>query len=95
MDLVENTANIVHWDSRWSAFGWEVINVDGHDVDEIEKAFRTPKTEKKPRVILANTIKGKGVSIMENQIEWHYRMPNKRQLKAFMEELNITQEDIN
>ncbi|MBQ3559434.1 MAG: transketolase [Agathobacter sp.] len=94
MDLVSNTMSINDWQEKWSAFGWQVDIVDGHNVDELTKALKRENLEKLPRVIIANTIKGKGVSIIENSVEWHFRMPNKRQLKVFMEELGIAEEEL-
>lgn len=73
---------------KFEAFRWNVIEIDGHDVDEIENAFTQFKSEqKRPTVIIANTIKGKGVSFMEGQLLWHYRSPNDEQLKQALEEL--------
>lgn len=94
MDTVGNTMDISSWRERWSAFGWEVIDVDGHSVDELDAALKKPREIGDPRVVLAHTIKGKGVSTMENRVEWHFRMPSKRELKVFMEELGISQEEL-
>lgn len=59
---------------KWNAFGFHVIEVDGHDHDALRAAFNED-TQNKPKVILAKTIKGKGISFMENQLIWHYRDP--------------------
>lgn len=56
---------------KWKAFGWHAIEVDGHNMESLEKAFQEP-SKGKPKVIIARTIKGKGVSFMENQLIWHY-----------------------
>ena len=73
---------------KFKVFNWNVVEIDGHDYDDIENAFATFKAEKeKPTVIIANTIKGKGVSFMEGKLLWHYRNPNDEQLAQAMEEL--------
>jgi transketolase len=73
---------------KWRAFNWNVVEIDGHDFDQILKAFETAKTTKgKPTVVLAHTVKGKGISFMENNNEWHGAAPNADQLKVALEEL--------
>lgn len=68
-------------DKKFAAFGWNVIEIDGHDMDAILSAFDTAKTETdKPSVILANTVKGKGVSFMEGDYGWHGQAPSDEQL---------------
>ena len=75
-------------DKKFQAFGWHVIEIDGHDYDQIGKAFEEAKTVKgQPTLIFAHTIKGKGVSFMENQASWHGSAPNEEQLKLALEEL--------
>ena len=69
------------------AFGWEVVEIDGHDYNEIYNAVEKGKLAKKPFAIVANTIKGKGVSFMENQAGWHGKAPNDEQLAQALEEL--------
>ena len=65
---------------KFAAFGWHVITIDAHNFDEIEKAFEEAKTVKgKPTVIVQKSIKGKGVSFMENQVGWHGSAPNAEQ----------------
>ena len=76
-------------DEKFRSFGFEIIKIDGHDIDEIMKAFEVAKNIKgKPTCIIAKTIKGKGVSFMENKVEWHGKAPNEEQYKQAMEELN-------
>lgn len=70
---------------KWSAFGWTVVECDGHDPTDIERAFSTDTS--KPLVILAETVKGKGVSFMEHKALWHGRAPDDDQLKEALEEL--------
>ncbi|MFV0379548.1 MAG: transketolase [Anaerorhabdus sp.] len=75
-------------DQKFEAFGWHVIRIDGHDFDQIEKAFNEAKTIKdKPTMIFAKTIKGKGVSFMENQASWHGVAPTKEQCEMAIKEL--------
>ncbi|WP_411682337.1 transketolase [Clostridium thailandense] len=85
---VEEVMDIYPCKEKWLAFNWNVIEVDGHDVDEIENAFINAQEYKgKPSIIIANTIKGKGVSFMENKAAWHGTAPNKDQLEAALAEL--------
>lgn len=71
------------------AFNWHVIEVDGHNYHELLSAFKEAKeTKGMPSVVVANTIKGKGVSYMENKLLWHYRSPNDELFKQAMEELS-------
>lgn len=73
---------------KWVSFGWEVIEIDGHDMQQILDAFAKAETIKgKPTVIIANTIKGKGVSFMENNLEFHGAAPSESQLKQALQEL--------
>ena len=78
-------------DEKFLAFGWNVITIDGHNFDEIESAFKAARECKgKPTCIVANTIKGKGVSFMENECDWHGSAPKLDQYNQAMEELNKT-----
>ena len=75
-------------DEKFKSFGFQVINIDGNDIDEILKAFEVAKNVKeKPTVIIAKTIKGKGVSFMENQVGWHGKAPNEEQYEIALREL--------
>lgn len=77
LDYNENTLEIENFASKWKAFGWNAIEIDGNCHEELKKAFETAKTQKdKPTVIIANTTKGKGISFMESDILWHYRFPH-------------------
>lgn len=69
------------------AFGWDVLEIDGHDFDEIYGAIEKAKVSTKPCAIVAHTIKGKGVSFMENNASWHGKAPNDEQLAQALEEL--------
>jgi transketolase len=71
---------------KWAAFGFEVRVVDGHDHAELLAALE-PSTTGKPVAVIANTIKGKGVSFMEDRVEWHHKVPNAEQVEAALLEL--------
>ena len=76
---------------KFAAFGWHVIEIDAHDFDQIEAAFAEARAvEGKPTVIVQKSVKGKGVSFMENQCGWHGSAPNAEQYEAAMAELNAT-----
>ena len=72
---------------KFEAFGWDVKEIDGHNHSEIYRAVNS-KNKNKPKIIIANTIKGKGVSFMEDDNNWHYRIPNKDEFFRAMKELN-------
>jgi transketolase len=73
---------------KWKSFGWHVIELDGHDIAALQKGFaEAAATKGQPTVILANTIKGKGVSFMENNPKWHGSAPSADDLKKALEEL--------
>ena len=75
-------------DEKFAAFGWHVITINGHDFDEIEKAFNEAETVlNKPTVIIQRSTKGKGVSFMENQCGWHGKAPNDEEYAKAMDEL--------
>ena len=71
---------------KWRAFGWDVLSLDGHDPAALLHAFTTPHPGR-PRAVIANTIKGKGVSFMENGVEWHHKVPSAAQVEAALKEL--------
>lgn len=71
---------------RWKSFGWDVFEVDGHNFTELYDAFQQSHT--KPKVIIAHTVKGKGVSFMENKLEWHYKSPNQEQYDLALNEID-------
>ena len=76
-------------DAKFAAFGWHVLVIDGHDFQQIADAVAAAKAEKgRPTMIVAKTVKGKGVSYMENQAGWHGSAPNEEQVAAALEELN-------
>jgi transketolase len=73
---------------KWAAFGWHVVNINGHDFTEILTALDIAQGIKgRPTMIIANTVKGKGVSFMENVAAWHGKAPNKDQVRQALQEL--------
>jgi transketolase len=94
MDLVENTIGTVNWKDKWASFGWEVDEADGHDVGALEETIKNWKQAGMPRLIIAHTVKGKGVSIMEDNPNWHFKLPGRRELKVFKEELGISDPEL-
>ena len=85
---VEDVCSPYPIDKKFEAFNFHVINIDGNDFDQIDAAFKEAKTVKgQPTAIIAKTVKGKGVSFMENQVGWHGKAPNDEEYKIAMEEL--------
>jgi len=85
---VEEVAPLAPFAEKWRAFGWAAREIDGHDHAQLAAALAALPYEKgKPSVVIARTIKGKGVSFMENRLEWHYRAPDKEQLARALAEL--------
>ena len=74
-------------DKKFKAFGWNVQEIDGHNFEEIISAINKAKKSRKPNMIIANTIKGKGISFMENKCEWHGKAPNQEQYEMGVSEL--------
>ena len=74
-------------DKKFEAFGWETIIIDGHDFDQIEAALDKAKKSDKPVAVIANTVKGRGVSYMENAVGWHGKAPDDEQYEAAIKEL--------
>ncbi|MCH5200642.1 MAG: transketolase, partial [Oscillospiraceae bacterium] len=82
-------------DEKFRAFGWYVIVIDGHDFDQIEKAFNEASTvANQPVAIIQKTTKGKGVSYMENQVSWHGSAPNEEQYNTAMSELQAKLDEL-
>ncbi len=78
--------NSLPFEDKFKSFGWDVKSVDGHDISAISEALQ-PQTIVKPLAIIANTIKGKGISFMENKVEWHGKCPNEEEYKLALREL--------
>lgn len=85
---VKETLDLEPFAEKWRAFGWETREVLGHDLSALVAAFDTlPLGHGRPCCLIAHTVKGKGVSFMENSVLWHYRPPNPEELKNALEEL--------
>ena len=90
LGTVEDTLRLEPFEQKWKDFGWTAESVDGHDTEALKAAFaraRENAGSRKPSVILAHTVKGKGISFMENNILWHYRTPQGEEYEAALKEL--------
>lgn len=88
LQISGNTENVMALEplaEKWAAFGWQVSEVDGHDVDNLAKVF-SQKGEGKPRMFIANTCKGKGVKEMENIAKWHHGVPDEKLYESAMKQ---------
>jgi transketolase len=80
--------NLEPFNKKWRAFGWKVIEVDGHSIPQLIDAFdQSKKIKRQPTVIIAHTVKGKGVSFMENNPDFHGKAPNAEEVKLALKEL--------
>jgi len=86
MKSTEDTLRLEPLKDKFQAFGWRVIEIDGHNHDEIKGAVTTDDTDN-PLIIIANTTKGKGVDFMENSVEWHYKTPMGDQFTSALQQL--------
>jgi transketolase len=85
---VKEVLDLEPFADKWRAFGWAVREINGHDLEEIESVMsQLPLEADKPTCILAHTIKGKGISFMENKLLWHYRSPDPEEMLAALKEL--------
>ena len=73
---------------KWRAFGWDAHEANGHDIDEISALLSS--SSDRPRAIIAHTVKGKGVSFMEDDNNWHYRIPSAEEVDAAFSELGLS-----
>lgn len=96
LQISGNTEDVMHHDNlchRFESFGWHVISVDGNSIEELNKAFDEAKTVKgMPTVVIANTIKGYGSSVMENKANWHHKVPTEDEVKQIMSDLEARKE---
>jgi transketolase len=84
---VSDTINLEPLAAKWRAFGWNALRIDGHDHGALRAAFA--HRADRPTCIVADTVKGRGVSFMENEVLWHYRAPRGEEYVAAMRELGI------
>ena len=85
----EKTVALESISNKFKAFNWKTRTVDGHSHQQLTDALAA-KSDRQPSLIIANTIKGKGVSFMENRAEWHYKFPNPEQLEIALQELEAS-----
>lgn len=83
---IMNTSNL---NKKWESFGWNVSEINGHDIDKILKYFNGIDYTNGPNLLIANTVKGKGISFMENNNDWHHSPLSKSQFETAIDELNI------
>lgn len=86
-NITKDLKDIEPLEDKWKAFGWDVHRIDGHDMDQVYKTLMLPLHDKKPRVIIADTIKGKGVSFMEGKTSWHGVAPSDEDYEKALKEL--------
>jgi transketolase len=89
LGTIESTLKLEPFKAKWEAFGWKVLEIDGHNHDQLHKILNLSfnRSKYKPLCIIAHTIKGKGVSFMENTVLWHYRSPQNEEYEQAKKEL--------
>ena len=88
LTTVDDTLSLEPYDKKFLSFGCNVVKVDGHDHEQLNKVFSFNNPYLKPNVVIAKTIKGKGVSYMENEVKWHYKSPNTEELSTAIKDIN-------
>ena len=92
---IAEIVNPAPYEGKLSSFGFHVITIDAHNLEEIEAAFNEAKTVKgRPTAIVAKSVKGKGVSFMENDVDWHGKGPNDEQYAAAVAEIEAAMKEI-
>ncbi len=87
-DTTEHTMSLEPLAERWRAFGWGVVELDGHDIGALVRTFDSlPLEAGRPTCVIAQTVKGRGVSFIEDRVEWHHRVPTDAELAAAVAEL--------
>lgn len=87
--MTNDVVNLEPLPAKFDAFNWNVYQVDGHNFEEISQVLSNRYQNEKPTVVIAHTIKGKGVSFMENSLEWHYKSPSEEQYQKALKELGV------
>lgn len=88
-EKVENIQPVNSLKKKWEAFGWKVGEVDGHNVNKLKRVLKNlPQNTGKPYILIAHTVKGKGIAEMENNLEWHYFSVPKNKVESFIKELD-------
>lgn len=96
MDELNNIIGMQPLAEKWKAFGWDIIEVDGHDVYKlVEVLGEERERDALPKLVIAHTVKGKGISFMENVPIWHNRLPNKDEMNIVYKELDFSEEELN
>jgi transketolase len=91
----EDVMGLEPLEEKWSAFGWHVVSIDGNDIGALVEAFEAvPQVKGKPTLIMANTVKGKGVSFAENVPHWHHHVPSSDELAQALAELTAAREQL-
>jgi transketolase len=92
LGTVKDVLDLEPFSEKWQAFGWGVREIDGHNTPQIEETLaNVPVEANKPTCVVAHTVKGKGVSFMENKLLWHYRAPDKEELSKALVELGVAE----
>jgi transketolase len=86
---VAEVMNVEPLEEKYRSFGWEVRRIDGHDMEQVAEALETTKSTSKPLVLLADTVKGIGVSFMENIAGWHGKAPSRDEMMKGLKELGV------
>ena len=89
-NCTESTVRLENLSAKWESFGWNVFRCNGHDMEQLIWAFSSDKESDKPRVIIAETVKGRGVSFMENNPAWHHKVPSAEEQRLAQEEIMQT-----
>ena len=93
---IEEVKGLDLLEAKWDSFGFNVIRCNGNDIERLIDSFNRARNYKgKPSIIIANTVKGKGVSFMENKVEWHGKAPNEEEYRLALEELKKEEERLN
>jgi transketolase len=90
---IADTLGLEPFADKWRAFGWRVAELDGHDHAALKAAFAAAAVDDRPTCVIAHTVKGRGVSFMENQVLWHYRAPAGEELAAALAELDLADQE--
>jgi transketolase len=89
LGFVKDVIDLNSLNEKFKAFRWETFEVDGHDHEALKRVFKNSQDQNnKPKVIIAHTIKGKGISFMEDKLLWHYKSPTKDQFYSAINEIN-------
>jgi len=88
LGTVEQVMNLESLSQKFKAFNWEVFEIDGHNHEQILETFKSMQSNNKPKVVIAHTIKGKGIDFMENKLLWHYKSPSEKEFNEGMNQLN-------